>query len=174
MVAALALTKVLNRCYGLEAQIKWPNDVLVAGKKVCGILTEMQSETDWSRFIIIGMGINANHTSEDLAGPFRYPATSLALELGSPIGRRKLFTETLKEFETSFDRFTAEGFPAILKDYEAASAIVNKKVVIHCGSQQKHGRAVGFTPDGGLRLLITDEIEEWVWVGDVTLVEGAV
>ena len=89
-ILALSLVKVLRGKYGLPGAIKWPNDILIGPRKVGGILTEMQSDQDFTRFLVIGIGINVNHTKEDLAGPFRYPATSLAIERGEPVARREL------------------------------------------------------------------------------------
>ncbi len=73
---------MLREEFGIIASIKWPNDVLINGRKAAGILTETQSDQDFSRFIVMGIGVNVNHSREEMAGPFRYPATSIAIEAG--------------------------------------------------------------------------------------------
>ena len=173
MVTALALVKVLHENYGIEASIKWPNDVLVAGKKIAGILADMQSDQDYTRFIVIGMGINANHRESDLAEPFRYPATSLAIELGTPVNRQDLLLQFLHRFETEYEHFLKNGFGAMLPEFEKASAILGKQLRIQSGREEISGRALGFTPEGALRLLKGDGNEEVIWVGDVLRVEGS-
>jgi BirA family transcriptional regulator, biotin operon repressor / biotin---[acetyl-CoA-carboxylase] ligase len=172
MVAALALVKVLDEDYGLPASIKWPNDVLVAGKKLSGILADMQSDQDYTRFIVIGMGINVNHTESDLAEPFRYPATSLAIELGAPVKRQELLLKLIHRFERAFERFLDDGFGAMLPEFEKASAILGKELRIQSGKEEISGKALGFTPEGALRLLKEDGKVEVVWVGDVLRVAG--
>jgi BirA family biotin operon repressor/biotin-[acetyl-CoA-carboxylase] ligase len=171
-VAALALVKTLRNRYGLEAKIKWPNDILIKHRKVAGILTEMQSDQDLVKFFVIGIGINVNQSAEELAGPFRYPATSVALELGGPTRRQELLLSFLYQFETEYDRFLEGGFAAIQPEAERASAILGKTVKIHSGKEEIRGKVLGFTPEGALRLSTEGEEEMVVWVGDVTQVEG--
>jgi BirA family biotin operon repressor/biotin-[acetyl-CoA-carboxylase] ligase len=172
MVAGLSLVKVLREEYGLQAAIKWPNDVLVKGKKLVGILADMQSDQDFTRFIVIGIGINVNHKESDLAEPFRYPATSLAIELGAPVKRQELLLNLIDRFETEYGYYLKEGFGAALPEFERVSAILGKPLHIRTGKEDLLGRALGFTPEGALRLLKGDGKEEIIWVGDVLRVDG--
>jgi len=172
MVAGLSLVKVLRESYGLQAAIKWPNDVLVEGKKLVGILADMQSDQDFTRFMVIGMGINVNHKESDLAGPFRYPTTSLAIELGIPVKRQDLLLSLIHRFEAEYDHYLQNGFSAVLPEYEGVSAILGKQLRIQSGKEDLSGKALGFTPEGALRLLKGDGKEEIIWVGDVLRVEG--
>ena len=89
-IGSLALVKMLREEFGITASIKWPNDVLINGRKAAGILTETQSDQDFSRFIVMGIGINVNHSREEMAGPFRYPATSIAIEVGFAVKRQRV------------------------------------------------------------------------------------
>lgn len=172
LVTALALTKVVRRDYGLPAAIKWPNDVLIRSKKLSGILAEIQSDQELTRFIVIGVGINVNQTAEDLSGDFRYPPTSLAVESGAPVSRRELLTAFLAQFEAEFSVFVEKGFASLLDDLERFSAILGRVVTIHGGNREISGMVSGFTPEGALRLLSRDGHEETIWVGDITRVEG--
>ena len=172
LVAALALVKVLKTTHNLSAAIKWPNDVLVGEKKVCGILTEMQSDPELTRFIIIGIGINVNQGREDLEGPFRYPATSVAAEVGGAVKRQEILVHYLQQFETDFDRFLTTGFASLLHELETASATIGRTISVQCGDAQCVGKALGFTPQGALRLLGEDGREQIIWAGDVSLVKG--
>jgi len=173
-VAALALAKVLRSKYGLPSAVKWPNDVLVRERKVAGLLTEMQSDQDFSRFIVIGIGINVNFSREEMAGPFRYPATSILLETGEPVKRQYVLVDFLSQFEKDYDNFATNGFSAISAELEDFSIILGKKITILCGEREISGKAMGFTPEGALLLLGSDGTRETVWAGDVTHVEGVV
>ena len=172
LVAALALTRVIRRDYALPAAIKWPNDVLIGSRKLSGILTEIQSDQELTKFIVIGVGINVSQTAADLSGEFRYPPTSIALEAGRPVSRKEVLLSFLAEFETQFAVFLEKGFSSLLGELEAVSAILGKNITIHSGNVETYGRVSGFTPDGALRLLTGDGREETFWVGDITRVEG--
>ncbi|MCE5334613.1 MAG: biotin--[acetyl-CoA-carboxylase] ligase [Desulfobacteraceae bacterium] len=172
-IGALALVKVLRETFGLSSQIKWPNDVLVNHKKVAGILTEMQSDQDFSRFIVMGIGINVNHTAEDLAGPFRYPATSIAIETGLPVKRQHLLIQYLRQFEQDYELFLHQGLSALIPQLEEFSEILGKTVSVTYGDREITGRAEGFTPEGALLLLQSNGQQETIWVGDVARVESA-
>jgi len=173
MVVGLTLVKVLRDQYGLKAAIKWPNDVLVNGKTLAGILADMQSDQDSTRFMVIGIGINANYRERDFAEPFRYPATALALELGAPVNRREVLLNFLHRFETEYDRFLNDGFAPMLPEYEQASALLGRQLKIQAGKEELSGMALGFTREGALRLEESDGRERVVWVGDVLRVEGS-
>lgn len=167
-VAAITLADLLRSQYRVPAKIKWPNDILVDEKKVAGILTEMQSDQDYARFLVVGIGINVNHERGDLAGPFRYPATSIAIELGHPVERKELLVAFLRRFETRYELFTEEGFAAFLPQLEGLSAVLGKRIKVLSGKKEIAGKALGFTQEGGLRIQTDGGREEVVWVGDVT------
>lgn len=172
-VAALALVKVLRDIYGVPGLIKWPNDVLIGQKKVAGILTEMQSDQDFARLIVMGIGINANHSQDDFVAQFRYPATSIALETGFPVKRQHLLVHYLRQFEQEYEDFLSRGLSALLPQIEEFSAILGKTISVQCGEREITGKAAGFTPEGALLLLKSDGQRETIWVGDVGRVQSA-
>jgi len=172
LLAAISLVKVLARDYQLRAQIKWPNDVLIGGRKVSGILTEVQSDQDLIRFLVLGIGINVNQELEDFAGPLRYPATSLALENGARVKRPQLLAAFLNQFEVDYETLLRDGFATFQALFEEKSSVMGKRVTIHCGTVEKTGTVTGFTVEGALRLKTVEGEEHVIWVGDVTQVEG--
>jgi BirA family transcriptional regulator, biotin operon repressor / biotin---[acetyl-CoA-carboxylase] ligase len=172
LVATLALVRVLRQGYGLHPQIKWPNDVLLSGRKIAGILAEIQSDQDYTRFLVIGIGINVNQGARELSGPFRYPATSISMELGKPVNRSELLARFLAEFEGVYEEFVKSGFAGWLSEYEAASAILGKSIRIQRGQDEVEGIVSGFTAQGALKLLKHDGRTETIWVGDVTRIES--
>jgi BirA family transcriptional regulator, biotin operon repressor / biotin---[acetyl-CoA-carboxylase] ligase len=172
MIAALSLARLLRREWHLPASTKWPNDVLIQGRKVAGILTEAKSDQDHVHFLVLGIGINVNHTQEDLSGPFRYPATSLAIEIGRPVKRTELLRSYLRSFEADYERWTVEGFEAFSREWEDFSYILGKLITLNCSEGPVTGQVVGFTSEGALKLLQRDGMEKEIWAGDVARVEG--
>jgi BirA family transcriptional regulator, biotin operon repressor / biotin---[acetyl-CoA-carboxylase] ligase len=173
-IGSLALVKMLREEFGVTASIKWPNDVLINGRKTAGILTETQSDQDSTLFSIMGIGINVNHSMEEMAGPFRYPATSIAMELGFTVKRQKVLLKFLCQFERDYDRFIQKGLSVLIPEIEAHSEILGKIIKVICGDREIIGRAQGLTPEGALLLLGADGSREIIWAGDVTHIEGAV
>jgi BirA family transcriptional regulator, biotin operon repressor / biotin---[acetyl-CoA-carboxylase] ligase len=173
LVMALALTRILRSRYGLEAAVKWPNDVLVQGRKVSGVLAEMQLDQDEVRHMVVGVGINVNQDERDFAGGFRYPPTSLSIELKRKISRKEVLIAFLEEAELAFDHLAANGFSAFLDEFEAVSAIVGQEVSVQTGTKTLVGMVRGFTQEGALRLMPKDtQAETIIWVGDVTSIAG--
>jgi BirA family transcriptional regulator, biotin operon repressor / biotin---[acetyl-CoA-carboxylase] ligase len=121
---------------------------------------------------VIGTGVNVNHTPEELAGPFRYPATSVAAEAGGPVRRQELFLRFLEQFESIYDAFINTGFSAMLPEIERFSGILGKAVTVVCSDREIFGKAERFSAEGALVLLREDGNRETIWVGDVTRVEG--
>lgn len=172
-IAGLSLARVLRSDFGLDASMKWPNDILIAGKKVAGILTEMQSDQDYSRFIVVGIGINVNYSRDEMEGPFRYPATSVSIQAGGAVKRRDILLAFLQMFEKDYETFVGDGFARLIPDLEKFSGILGRRITLLIGEREISGEARGFTPDGALTLLRDDGELEAVWAGDVTRVENA-
>lgn len=172
-VGSLALVKTLREEFGIAASIKWPNDVLINGRKAAGILTETQSDQDFCRISVMGIGINVNHSREQLEGPFRYPATSIAIEAGFAVKRQRVLLQFLSRFERDYDRFLREGLSVLIPEIEAHLGILGKNIKVICGDREITGKAQGLTPEGALLLLGQNGSKEIVWAGDVSRVEGA-
>ncbi len=173
-IGSLSLVKMLREEFGITASIKWPNDVLINGRKAAGILTETQSDQDFSRFIVMGIGINVNHGREEMAGPFRYPATSIAIEAGLAIKRQRVLLSFLDQFERDYDLFLKKGISVLIPEFASHSGVLGKIVTVVCGNREITGKAQGFTHEGALLLLRSDGSQETIWVGDVSRVEGAI
>ncbi len=172
-IGSLALVKMLREEFGLPATIKWPNDVLINGRKAAGILTETQSDQDFSRFSVMGIGINVNNSREEMAGHFRYPATSIAIEVGFAVKRQRVLLQFLSQFERNYDHFLRKGLSVLIPEIEAHSGILGRIITVVIGEREITGKAQGLTPEGALLLLREDGSQEIVWAGDVSRVEGA-
>ena len=108
LLMALAVTKVLRDRYGLEAGIKWPNDIVITGKKVCGILTELYPDSDGKFFVIVGCGINLNLNNEELKN-IDIPATSIYKETGKQVDKQEFLDKFLSNFENEYNDFLING-----------------------------------------------------------------
>ena len=148
-LAGVAVAKTI-RSLGLEAKIKWPNDVLVRGKKVCGILTEIEAEIDLIDYCVVGIGIDANVDTESFPEEFRESSTSLKKELGHEINRVAFLQRLLEEFEVRYLKLQKEGFLPILEEWRSMSATIGEWVKITTQSRIIYGEATGVDNDGAL------------------------
>lgn len=152
LVAALAVCRVGNQSQGLDIRIKWPNDCLINGRKVAGILVEVSAELDRIAYSILGIGINMNHKKKDFPLSLRSKATSLAIEAGRPVDRLRFLQDFLFEFEKSYNNFTTYGLRFIGRELIERSSVINRKITVRVGRQKISGKAVGLDENGALRL----------------------
>ncbi|NWF86565.1 biotin--[acetyl-CoA-carboxylase] ligase [Candidatus Bathyarchaeota archaeon] len=168
-VASLAVAKVLNEIYRLSVETKWPNDVLVKGKKVCGILAESNTAGEKVNYTVIGLGVNANFSVEKtLPKELAETATSLENELGRKILFEELFRELIEKLETVYYLFLKEGFAPILDEWKKYACFLGQKVEVASGAEKLHGIAVDIDSDGSLILKQNDSSIKLV-SGDLSL-----
>ena len=168
LVMGLAVAKAVRELYGLDALIKWPNDVVVNGKKICGILTEMSAELMAVNYIVIGVGINSN--MKEFPEEIRTTATSVALELGQDISRSQLIAEVMKHFETLYRCFLeTSDLSRIMSDYNAILVNTGRRVRVLEPGNEYSAQALG-TDRLGRLLVRTDEgtVRE-VYAGEVSV-----
>ncbi len=166
MVASLAVRDAVVEETGLVPDLRWPNDLLAAGKKFCGILTEMHAEPDRIHFVIVGIGVDVNHTGmpADLAGT----ATSLRMVTGKSHSRLELLVRLLRHLENYYNRFLDEGPEPILARFTEVSMYARgKRVRISTGGRTFTGTTDGLEPNGLLRVRRDDGRIEVVVSGDV-------
>ncbi len=111
VASATALRRAIKTVTGLPAEIKWPNDLLIGGKKVVGILTELSAELDRVRHVILGIGVDVNQKANEFPAELRKTATSLKIESGGEISRAELATEILRELDRDYARICSGKFP---------------------------------------------------------------
>jgi len=166
MAGLLAYTAVKEQT-GLSAELKWPNDLLLAGKKVGGILTEMHAEANSVRFVIVGMGINVNQ--EKFPAELSAMATSLRMESGKVHSRLELLVRLLREFETDYNRFLREGPGFVTERFLSLSNFAKgKRVRVDTGSEAYIGTTTGLTAEGLLQVRKEEGAVVTVIAGDVT------
>ena len=167
VISATALRRAIKTVCGLAADIKWPNDILIGGKKVAGILTELSAEVDRVRHVILGIGVDVNQ--EEFPVELRKLATSLRIEAGEEISRAELATEILRELDFDYARVGAGKFPAVADEWEAACVTIGRDVTVHCGDRKFRGHAESLDDDGALLVRTEHGHLERIIGGDVLL-----
>lgn len=168
LVAALAVAKAITSVTGEEALIKWPNDIVVNGKKVCGILTEMNAQFDYINHIVVGIGINVHN--ESFPEEISQMASSLMIEAcGKRFHRAQIIAETMSYFEQYYDTFLkTQDLSALVREYDELLVNRNKSVRVLDPKEPFDGKAMGITPKGEL-IVETWESRKLVSSGEVSV-----
>ena len=169
VASATALRRAIELQTGLKPEIKWPNDILIGGSKVAGILTELSAELDRVKYLILGIGVNVNLNPGDFPAELRRLATSLKAELGQPVSRPELAVAILRELDHDYARIDPGQFAALADEWEEHGATIGREVVIRTGDRQIRGRAESLGDDGELLLRTIHGHLERITGGDVTL-----
>jgi BirA family biotin operon repressor/biotin-[acetyl-CoA-carboxylase] ligase len=166
LVAAVALCRTIRRQLHADVGIKWPNDLLIAGKKISGILVESVGEDERVRYMVIGVGIDCNMEREDYPAELVDKATSLRIETGSRIERTELITAFLKEFDELFQLYMEYGFNPIRTLWESLSVTLSQQLKLKVGDRIIAGTAVGMDDYGGLMIQTADQTVETIYSGE--------
>jgi BirA family biotin operon repressor/biotin-[acetyl-CoA-carboxylase] ligase len=167
LVAAVAVCDALHHS-GVEAGIKWPNDLLVRGRKIAGILTELSAEADRVHWVVVGVGVNVNARPEDFPPELRGEVTSLLMERGQPAPRALFLAACLTGLEGWYDRHEEEGMAPILRAWKERSVTLGREVSVRTDAGEVVGVAEDLDLDGAL-LVRTARGLERVHSGDVAL-----
>src|SRR6266516_5900583 len=166
MMAGLSAHSAVQALTGLTVDLKWPNDLLIQGKKVGGILTEMHAEPNQVRFVIVGIGLNVNQ--EKFPDEFANIATSLRTETGKPQSRTEVLVRLLREFENDYNRFVREGVGSVITRFESVSSYAKgRRVRVTNGTESYLGTTTGLAPEGLLQVTRDDGKVVTVIAGDV-------
>ena len=155
VAAATALFRAIKSETGLKPEIKWPNDILIGGKKVAGILTELSAEVDRVKHVILGIGVDVNLDVKEFPTELRKSATSLKIESGGTIERAELATAILRELDRDYTRVCAGKFASLADEWEENCTTIGKNVAVQIGGRKIRGRAEALD-DGGALLLRTE------------------
>jgi BirA family transcriptional regulator, biotin operon repressor / biotin---[acetyl-CoA-carboxylase] ligase len=167
MLAGLSAHAAIQVQTGLQPELKWPNDLLLNGKKIGGILTEMHAEPSAVRFVIVGIGINVNQ--ENFPAELASVATSLRKESGKWNYRLELLVRLLKQFETDYQLFLREGPRFVVERFQSVSNFAKgRRVRVDTGSNSYTGTTAGLTPEGLLQVARDNGPVTTVIAGDVT------
>ncbi|MDO9528233.1 MAG: biotin--[acetyl-CoA-carboxylase] ligase [Syntrophales bacterium] len=172
LVAGVAVAGFLSEYCPEDVTLKWPNDVQIGGKKICGILTEMKTSSGKVDFVIVGIGINVRIKKEDFHKEFRDNSTSLIEEVGRDISRFDFTIRLYGSLEKWYKRFLSEGFGPIRDEWTKYAGIIGKDIKVVLRDDIQAGKAVGIDEYGALLIFDEKEKIKRVIAGDVSLVEN--
>jgi len=167
MVSSLAVVRSIEAVTGLTARIKWPNDVLINGKKVGGILVETQFSGKKVAYSVVGIGINVRLRPADYPD-LQYPATSLVTELGRPVSRPDLLRYLFSEFESLYCSLPLAD--SIVEEWRGRLVMLGRNIRVGQGDRLLEGIAESVASDGSLLLRLPDGNCTRIVAGDVTLI----
>lgn len=168
LVAALSTAEAIKECTGIDAGIKWPNDLVINGKKVVGILTEMSAGTDKIDYVVIGVGINVN--VEGFSVELKKTATSLKIETGLSFDRKTLIRAVMKRLEHNYKIFTETlNLKNLQEKYNSLLINKDRQVKILCGPRSYEAYALGINQKGELLVRKEDNTVEAIYAGEVSV-----
>lgn len=170
-LSVVALARTIEQVTTLQPRIKWPNDVLVAERKVAGLLNELSAETDRVNFLILGIGVNLNMRPDEFPPDLRQPATSLAIETGCPILRSAFARTLLEELDKLYGTFLDDGYEPIREEWLRRSAMEGQTVLVTNPGYELTGVVKGIDEYGALLVQKDDGEYEQILAGDVQLVK---
>lgn len=149
-MACLAVAKAIEESLGLRPAVKWPNDVLIDGRKVCGILTEGHLKEHRLAFAVVGIGVNCNRGEKSFPQEIAHTAISLSMATGGPVDRAKLLAHVLGFFEEEYMAFRSSGFSSIVPELLRRLSHIDREITVRTGGEEVVGRCVGLDHDGRL------------------------
>jgi BirA family biotin operon repressor/biotin-[acetyl-CoA-carboxylase] ligase len=172
LTAGVAVAELLSQYCPGTVMLKWPNDVQINMKKVCGILTEMRIKRGKIDFIIVGMGININMRKEEFQEEFRESSTSLNEETENHIYRIDIAYKLYRTFEKWYETYLDTGFGPIREAWLGYSGILNKNITVHYKNEVHKGKVIGIDEYGALLLFDEENETKRILAGDVSLIGG--
>lgn len=167
LLTAVAIVQAIEELTGLTPEIKWPNDILINGKKVTGILTELQAEADRINSVIIGMGLNVNQIKEDFPDDLQDIATSIRIEKGENVSRAELIRAIFHYMEKLYLLYLEEGFLPIKLLWESYAVSIGKSITARTLLQTIVGKALGITDEGVLKIEDEQGVIHHVYSADI-------
>lgn len=168
-VGAAAVIKALKEL-DIKAYVKWPNDIILNNKKICGILTEMSGELNKVNYVVMGIGINVNIDAEDFPEELKDTATSISYEVGRYIKRKELVSNLLNNFEILYDEFEKkESIDTSVSICKENSILIGKEVRIINRGKESTGKAIDLNDEGELLVQFNDGRVEKIISGEVSI-----
>ena len=168
LMGAVAVTAAIRKQCALKAAIKWPNDILISGKKVSGLLTEMSAEQDRIRHIVLGIGVDVNMELEELSPDVRELTTTLAVAAGEKINRTALLQEILRDLDHWYQAFLSN-VQDVLSAWKSLNMTIGNRVTVSGAGETHEGLAQGIDNEGRLIIRLDDGAIRTVAAGDVTM-----
>ena len=169
IMAALATVRGIEEVTGIRASIKWPNDILIEKRKVCGILTEIHAEMEQIHYIVAGIGINVNQHAEDFPSEISDTAGSIAMVTGKSVQRREIAIKVLEHFEKLYVAKDALSTQKLIEEYKRYSLTLGQQIKVIWQDEILEGKAIGLTDTGELLVQKEDGQKITVFSGEVSV-----
>lgn len=170
LLAVVAAADALIAATGLEAYVKWPNDILVNGRKIASVLVEMAVEMDAIDYMVLGLGVNVNSPAERFPADLREKATSVLIETGKPFSRVLLLGRFLELFEKGYNEFQESGFQPVITRWKALTNMMGRKATIRTINGNYKGVITDMDYDGFLILRDEEGAQRRLFSGDITII----
>jgi BirA family biotin operon repressor/biotin-[acetyl-CoA-carboxylase] ligase len=170
LMAGVVLCEALQEVFPLQPEIKWPNDLLLEGRKAAGILAEMDAEQESIHFLILGIGVNLNMSRDMFPEDLRYPATSVQLVLGRPVERLPFVRRLLEHLDRGYERLLLDRGASVLKDWNRYCAHPEERLEVSTAKGTLQGRFQGLDEEGSMILETSPGRIEKIRAGDVVRV----
>jgi BirA family biotin operon repressor/biotin-[acetyl-CoA-carboxylase] ligase len=171
LVAGVAVAELLEHYCPGRVELKWPNDVLVEGRKICGILAQMKTAGEEIDFVVVGIGINVNIRINQFPVEIQDIVTSLIEETGREISRKELIINLYEKFAKWYKTLLENDFDAVKKKWLSLSPMIGKNVQIISQNDKIIGKALGLTDDGSLIIITAANEELKISAGDATILK---
>jgi len=171
LAAAVALVETVGSFLPRPPVIKWPNDILIDGKKLAGILTEAACDTECVQYVILGIGLNLNYRAETMPQTLRQRATSMADMAGENLSRETVLVRLIHDLDRCYGELEESGFAALRPRWETHFGLRGRRVRVELGDQTIIGRAQGIDHEGALIVDTEDEQRRSIIAGDVIPLE---
>lgn len=171
LAAAVALVETVGSFLPRPPVIKWPNDILIDGKKLAGILTEAACDTECVQYVILGIGLNLNYRAETMPETLRQRATSMADMAGENLSRETVLVRLIHDLDRCYGELEESGFAALRPRWETHFGLRGRRVRVELGDQTIIGRAQGIDHEGALIVETDDEQRRSIIAGDVIPLE---
>ena len=169
LMASVAAAETLLSLTPTSVNIKWPNDILIGGRKVAGILTEISADMDRIHYVIVGLGVNVNIPAESFPPEIRDSATSIFMETGRGYSRIRILQSYLESFEAHYETFNTEGFEPVMNRWRQLTDVMGKRITVDLINRTYTGVVLDVDDDGFLILQDNKGALMKIVSGDVTL-----
>ena len=171
LVAGVAVAELLDQYCPGQIELKWPNDLLVNGKKICGILAQMKTVAEDVDFVVVGLGINVNIRDNQFPAEIREIATSLSSETGREVSREDLIISLYENFAKWYKKLLQNGFAAIKEKWLNMAPMIGQNVKITHFNETVTGKAIGIDDTGSLILFTVQGERIVINAGDATILK---
>jgi BirA family biotin operon repressor/biotin-[acetyl-CoA-carboxylase] ligase len=167
LAASVAVVQAINETQGIVCGIKWPNDIILDGRKLCGILTELSAEPGHINYVVVGIGINVNQNIDSFNDEIKQKATSIRMHMGKPVSRVGILAGILTGFEKAYDNVLHGQIPEIIEKWNSYSVTIGREVKITARDNEYIGIAQSIASDGKLIVKCKDGTIREVSAGEI-------